>query len=286
MVSIDKLIRKQQKHRVVLLQLPIMHAKIPFYVVCFNRIEGLRFALEFVKSSSLPLEAVILDMGSTWEPFITYRDSLGIRIEKFPKGMGPRDLWVTGTIKKLGVGPFFLADGDIDYSGIPSDCASVLKSISEKYPWFPKVGLALTIRDLPMDLEGSRVLKWELENWKVRFRGNLYLNGIDTTIAFYPKREVTFYYRPSLRLGGRYTARHYPWYERKENFNEEAEFYYQVAGSAISTTQAKEFPGRKYRIKHRILIFIYWLLKEPLKFKLFGKLCVQIISYKGKLNPS
>jgi hypothetical protein len=261
-----------------------MNSKIPFYVVCFNRIDGLKYALEFVNSSSLSLEMVILDMGSTWNPFIKYRDSLGVRVESFPKGMGPRDLWVTGVIKKLGDGPFFLADGDIDYSGLPSDTASALNSISEKYPWFPKVGLALTVKDLPKDAEGTRVLKWELDNWKVRFADNLYLNGVDTTIAFYPRRESIFYYRPSLRLGGIYTARHYPWYEREETFNEEAKFYYQVAGSSISSTQASELPSRKYRAKHSLLIFIYWLLRKPLKLRLFGKFCVQVISYKGKIK--
>ena len=136
-----------------MIQSSTMDGKIPFYIVCFNRIEGLKFALEFVSSSTLPLEAIILDMGSTWDPFIKFRDSLGIRVEKYPKGMGPRDLWKTGAINRLGDGPFFLADGDIDYSDLPTDSASSLKSISERYPWFPKVGLALTIIDLALNAE-------------------------------------------------------------------------------------------------------------------------------------
>lgn len=262
-----------------------MKPLIPFYIVCFNRINGLRFALEFAQSSELAVEPIILDMGSTWLPFIEYRDSLGLRIEKFVDGVGPRDLWITGVIEKLGIGPFFLSDGDVDYSGLPIDTFSKLKSQSEKYPWFPKVGLALRICDLPKDKEGFRILKWETDNWKIKFSTNVYLNGVDTTIAYYPRREKVFYYRPSLRLAGSYTARHYPWYEREDSYNDEAKFYHLVAASKISSTQAGKLPTKKYRVKHNILLLILFILKKPIKSKLLGKICVELIAFRGKIHP-
>ena len=114
-----------------------MIKKIPFYVVAFNRINGLKNATEFVNHSSIPLELIVLDMGSTWEPFLEYRDSLGVQIYKFPYGMGPRDLWTSGELARLGTGGFFLADGDIDYSSVDSHAAETMIELSQKYPWFP-----------------------------------------------------------------------------------------------------------------------------------------------------
>jgi len=258
---------------------------IPFYIVCFNRIEGLRFAVKFANSSNLSLEPVILDMGSTWKPFLEYRDSLNLKIIKFPYGTGPRDLWTTGEIGKLGLGDFFLTDGDIDFTGLPLNTAQSLKELSEKYPWFPKVGLALRISDLPQDLESARVLSWEADHWKVQFGQDLYLNGVDTTIAYYPRRESTFYYRPSLRLAGEFTAKHYPWYERDGFLTEEAEYYYGIASANISSTQARQLPVTRYKIKHWILLNIYRILRFPLKTSLLGPLAVRLISYKGTIRP-
>ena len=147
-----------------------MSKGVPFYIVCFNRIDGLKFAIEFVEKSKLKLNLIVLDMGSTWPVFIEYRDSLGLEVIKFPKGMGPRDLWTSGVLSDLGSGPFFLSDGDLDYSGAAADAAWAMQEVSRKYPWFPKVGLALGIADLPDDSEGERVLAWESDNWRIRFK--------------------------------------------------------------------------------------------------------------------
>ena len=257
---------------------------IPFYIVCFNRIQGLRFALQFVRDSSLPLEPIILDMGSTWEPFLQYRDSLNLEVVKFPYGIGPRDLWTKGEIKKLGSGGFFLTDGDIDFTDLPVNTAQKLKDLSDKYPWFPKIGLALRISDLPEDPEGARVLSWEADHWKVEFGQDIYLNGVDTTIAYYPRRELTFFYRPSLRLGGEFTARHYPWYERNGFLTDEAKYYYGLASANISSTQAGQSQVTRYKVKHKILLGIYQILRIPLKTSLLGPFAVKLISYKGTIR--
>ena len=262
-----------------------MVKRIPFYIVCFNRIEGLRFALEFVNSSSVPLEPIILDMGSTWEPFIEFRDTLSITVIKFPIGIGPRDLWTNGEICKLGSGEFLLSDGDIDFTGLPSNTVQKLKDVSKKYPWFPKVGLALRISDLPEDLEGLRVLSWEADHWKIEFSKEIFLNGIDTTIAYYPRRDLIFHYRPSLRVAGEFTARHYPWYEREGSLSDEAKFYHKIASANISSTQAAQLPLVRYKFKHWILLRVYQLLLIPLKMPLFGPAAVRIISYKGTIKP-
>jgi len=255
---------------------------IPFYIVCFNRIYGLQQAMAFVERSSIPLSPVVLDMGSTWEPFISYRDSLGVRVEHFKFGIGPRDLFINGFLSDDGKGPFFFSDGDLDYSKTTSKAFENLKKVSEKYPWFPKIGLALPLSDVPFDDEGTRVRKWERDNWRVKFSKDTYLNGVDTTIAYYPRREETFYYRPSLRLAALNSAIHYPWYERQDS--EEAIFYSSLARANISSTAAGDTPTIRYRIKHAILICLYFASSIPLKFSVTGPHFVRLLSRNGTIH--
>ena len=263
-----------------------MVQEIPFYIVVFNRIEGLQKAVQFVANSTIVLKPVVLDMGSTWNEFIQYRDSLGIEVVHFPYGVGPRDLWISGELEKLGQGPFFLTDGDIDFSLAPSNTAERMKEVSERYPWFPKIGLALELTDLPNDSEGDRVLAWERDHWKVPIQKDIYLTGVDTTIAFYPRRERTFYYRPALRLAGIFTVRHYPWYERQDSLNEEAEYYQKIAKASISTLQAKQWPSKSYLMHHQLLVRLYSLFKPAFRFRLFGVLAVNLFSYRGTIRSN
>ena len=236
-----------------------MQSATPFYIVAFNRIKGLQMAVEFVKQSTIPIELVVLDMGSTWGPYIEYRDSLDVQVHSFPFGMGPRDLWVTGELAKLGRGGFFLSDGDIDYSEVADDAAQKMIELSEKYP--------------------------AIIDWKVPWTKNVYLSGLDTTTAYYPRRDQTFYYRPGLRIAGKYQAIHYPWYERPENYDDEARFYTNLASANISSAQAGLMPNRNYKMKRLIWIRIYSILKYPLKSRYFGKVCVRILSYRGTIPP-
>jgi hypothetical protein len=260
-----------------------MGERIPFYIVCFNRIQGLRQAMEFSERSSLPLGLIVLDMGSTWQPFISYRDSLGLRVEHFEYGVGPRDLFINGFLAKDGDGPFFFSDGDLDYSQTSDEAFENMKKVSEKYPWFPKVGLALTLSDVPMDDEGKRVRNWERDNWRVRFSRGIFLNGVDTTIAYYPRREKTFYYRPALRLAKKNSANHYPWSERLNS--EEAVIYASLAQSRISSASAGISPSKLYKVKHGLLICVYFLSRIPLKFSFSGDHFVKLLSKNGTIRP-
>jgi hypothetical protein len=255
---------------------------MPFYVVCFNRIYGLEQAVKFAERSSLPLKIIILDMGSSWAPFIKYRDSLGLRIVHFEKGIGPRDLFGNGFLVTDGHGPFFFSDGDLDYSETEDTAFENMKKVSEKYPWFPKIGLALKLDNIPSDYEGNRVKKWEKDNWLVPFSRNSFLSGVDTTIAFYPRREERFYYRPSLRLAKFNSVIHYPWLERQNT--EESIIYAELAQSNISSGAAGDTPSFSYKIKHRILILAYFATCIPLKFSLVGSFFVKLLAKKGTIQ--
>jgi hypothetical protein len=257
---------------------------IPFYVVTFNRIHGLKSAVEFSKKSTIPLSLVILDMGSTWKPFNDYVSSLPFTRFNFRNGLGPRSLWTSGFLSKIGNGPFFLSDGDLDYSEIPVESFEKMQSLSEKYPWFPKVGLDLKTNDLPHDAETSRILEWNFGNTEVEIDENIFLSSIDTTIAYYPNRSTTFHYRPALRIAGDFQVIHYPWYERVENLNEEAKVYRELARSDISSGQAQLKLYWQGKLKRRFVIALFVIVAPFITSRVLGPILVRILSFRATLR--
>lgn len=93
----------------------------PFYVITFNRVSGLENAFRFTERSTLDLELIILDMGSTYSPFWDYVAQKKLPVYSYSLPRGPRELWTQGHLVRLDSGPFFISDGDIDYDNVDSD---------------------------------------------------------------------------------------------------------------------------------------------------------------------
>lgn len=255
---------------------------IPFYLVTFNRLLGLNSALEFSQRSTLDIDLIIVDMGSTWDPFLKRLNEISNK-KYFIQNIGPRNLWKNSFLKEEGVGPFFLSDGDIDYSNIPNDAFRKLTEISHLYPWIPKVGLALSTKKIPFDSEGVRVRQWAKYDQKIQILDDLYLSSLDTTVAFYPERNPTFYFRPALRLGGIYTVEHYPWYERSYNMYPETTFYQSNANEFISSSRQKIKKRSKEKLTSKIIFILFYLLHNCIKKKRFGSFVVKLLSFRAKL---
>jgi len=257
----------------------------PFYLVAFNRIRGIESALDIVARSTIPLELIVLDMGSTWDKYWAFIQTSQVRVIRVPGGIGPRDLWRTRIIETLGKGGFYLSDGDIDYSMTTDGAFEKMKEVSKRYPWFPKVGLALDLEVIPHDLEGRRVRSWAKNDWRVQIEKNIFISGVDTTIAYYPTRDLTFYYRPGLRIAGDCTCNHYPWQERMGLLNEEAEFYWNLANSRISSTAEALWPESKFVIKQFLYIKLVAFVKHLLKHEVTAKNLVRILALNGVIQP-
>lgn len=255
---------------------------IPFYVITFNRVSGLQNASRFVARSTLDLELIVLDMGSTYTPFWDFLNQMKFQVHSYSLPRGPRQLWTEGHLQELGSGPFFISDGDIDYDLVDSTAFQEMYELSLKYPWIPKVGLALDIKHLPEDKEGKRIESWERRNWKFEIEKDVYLAGLDTTIAFYPTRSRNFFYRPALRLGGRWTANHYPWQERESTISEEVRFYHSKASNLISTTATGTQQSFQTRVKFGVLFQLFKVLQHAVPTRKFGPVAVKILAYRGR----
>ena len=138
---------------------------IPFIIICRNRLSLLRNALNFSKMASDQVYPVVADMGSEYPPLVKFLHQIKDH-EKvlFLDNLGPRNLWSHDNfISIVGSNPFFLSDGDIDYSQTNIEIFSKFKQISKKYPGFKKVGAALKIDDLDKKSLKSKLI---IENEK------------------------------------------------------------------------------------------------------------------------
>lgn len=257
----------------------------PFYILTFNRVKGLESALEFSKRSTIELRIVIVDMGSTWPPFLELIDSGRFNVVRFPKGTHPRDLLLRNHLAGLGEGGFFLSDGDIDYSETNSSAFEQMLIISQEFPWIPKVGLEIRTDILPKTEESRRILSWSKYSKSIRIKDDLYLASLDTTIAYYPSRQNKFYLRPALILGGRNSVIHYPWFQDSEKSDEEI-FYNSNAIQFISSGNSRPYPSIKFKSSRIIWVLFARLTRTQIQNRRRGKFLVRVLSIRGAIKGS
>lgn len=254
---------------------------IPFYLITFNRVRGLQEAYNYVNRSTLKLQLELLDMGSSSIEFLNLARDLRVSVMNMEEYHHPRELFRRGLITKIGSGPFFLSDGDIDYSELPEDAFEKMIEVSEKYPWFPKVGLSLRTDHLPLTTETDRISKWLRPEQTIKLNEYCYLSGIDTTIAYYPSRSDTFSIRPAVRLSGKYAVNHYPWEQR---ITPESIYYESVCNLEVASSVSGKFPRRIDVIKQFTIMIFYCIVKHPIKTKLLGPKIVRSIQLLHKRN--
>jgi hypothetical protein len=207
--------------------------KSPIFIIARNRFTPISNFIKYIERNLIENRVYIFDMASTYPPLLDFYDSSSnftlVRLDN----LGPRLLWKDIVFKDLASrGSFFLTDGDLDFSDTDPNVFKQLFEVSSKYPGFRKVGSALRIDDLPKRLNKSqRIIESELDNWGNyrSFEKNKYLAPIDTTFAYYPKYTDDFYHWPAIRLAGKYSVRHIPWYVDYDNLDIENRYYIENA---------------------------------------------------------
>jgi hypothetical protein len=188
---------------------------IPVFVVARDRPTYLRRTLAAM-THLLDAQVFIVDHGTTDPAGIQWlRDDCPFTVmwrgDKYV-----HDLWSSENFRAIaGNQPFAVTDPDVDLSDCPDDLIQTCLLALEAFPHVVKAGPALRLDDLPDTVLASRVTEWESQFWDRRLADDVYEAPIDTTFAVYrPLTKVPeFQLGPSARLGGKYTARHMPWYE-------------------------------------------------------------------------
>lgn len=182
---------------------------------------------------------IVVDNGSEYPPFLEYLDSLEgkLSILRLKENRGPRRLFHDAALYDQLPKHFCLTDPDLEFNpGLPPDFLQHLADLTTKYR-VGKAGFSLDISEpekmiaTPFQIgkERYRIWEWEAQFWQTRLEEKddpAYRAKIDTTFAVYNKEFFSAEnFLDAIRVAGRYTARHLPWYADHRLPPEEADFY-------------------------------------------------------------
>jgi hypothetical protein len=192
------------------------------------------------------LEVTIIDNNSTCLPLLNWYDRCHFKIIKLNHNAGHRSIWDCNLFDKKE--RYIYTDSDIDISDVPSDWVERLNLVLDEYGDKVKVGLALRIDDLPKDgMLSVWARRIQTYYWSMPLGDDLYEADVDTTIAMYnPLFPDHRFVEPSLRLGGKYAARHMPWYlAHKDTWPEDFKYYYHTCNHSSVTVSYMKCVGKK-----------------------------------------
>lgn len=202
-------------------------ADTPILIPAFNNETYVRGMIAQLRARGLR-RLLVIDNASTSDSFRAWLDAIDgdVQVVRLRENLGPRHA-VAAALNRAALPEWFcVTDPDLALNPeLPEDFLAELKWIAERHK-VGKVGFALDIADRAAlrddDYEiGGRMYKiweWEAKFWErpvgATSTGDLcYRAEIDTTFALHSQRHWTEDCpNEAIRVAGRYTCRHLPWY--------------------------------------------------------------------------
>lgn len=214
-------------------------ATTPVLIPCFNNpsyaANMLRqlLALGFADITFVDNASDSADMHA----FLDSAELSGATVERLSENLGPRHSIFTPERLQSLPRWFCLTDPDLEFNpALPEDFLATLASVILPSS-YAKAGFALNIanRDalrqdkIEIEAQHHHIWEWEQQFWIRRLGFTpggdpVYKAPIDTTFALYDKLRFDNFFR-SLRVGGRMTAEHLPWYPNPPMTEAEASHY-------------------------------------------------------------
>lgn len=182
----------------------------------------------------------MVDNGSEFPPQIELLRSLEPRFQilRLNANPGPRYFFRDAKFYDSLPQHFCITDPDLEFNpALPPDFLRHLLDLTVRHQ-VGKAGFATDISEpermhqqqFQIGEERCHIWEWEAQSWQnpIAAEGEdmAYLARIDTTFAVYNKEFFdTADYLAAIRVAGRYTARHLPWYRNHALPTEEAAFY-------------------------------------------------------------
>ena len=229
---------------------------LPIYINNRNRLTSLQALISWLDKAGHD-NITIIDNASTYEPLLEFYEISGIRVKRLANNLGPYALWCPECSNLLRIDPFIYTDSDIvPHEECPKDAVEVMLGQVAQLQGRFKVGFGLKIDDIPDSYaQADRVRWWESRFWDKpagrQCKAPLYLAKIDTTFAVYPARSGFF--TNALRTGGRYIARHMPWYVDSANPGEEETFIERHSQKSFVSWGVSECHSKRVTLEERLL---------------------------------
>lgn len=201
--------------------------EIPIIVICYNNYQYVENTLnQIIKINKRYYDNIqILDNCSTCEETIHFLNNVNCKVIRNSSNTGP---WVTPSNNKhiydSMPDKFILTDPDLEFNkNLPENFIDILSDLSEKHKTL-KIGFALEIIDFDKMFDFpyynvANIYEWEKKYWVNRIKDEtfeLYDADIDTTFCLVNKNSA---YKTQIRVAGKFTARHIPWYRENTIIN-------------------------------------------------------------------
>lgn len=219
----------------------IDYRDIPVIINNYNRIDYLQRLIDWLEKAQMR-HIYIIDNASTYPPLLNYYKETKHIVIRLEANIGYKALWDTSIHLWLRGLPYIYTDPDIlPIDECPLNAVQFFQETLAKYKEVNKVGFGLQIDDLP-DFYPSKsdVIKWESKYWNNPIGENLYKADIDTTFALYRSFSADQQWGKTLRTGGKYLAKHLPWYENPQLPSAEELYYRKTAIGSSWYSQKKE----------------------------------------------
>jgi hypothetical protein len=218
-----------------------LQARTPVFVPCFNNPTYTGNMVRQLQDRGFS-QIVLVDGGSTYprmqKLLNAYSDELSV--VSLAGNPGPRHLLLEPSEFALLPRHFCVTDPDLEFnSAMPSGFLGDLAALAAREK-IGKAGLALDLSDWD-DMKDEKfviggkswsIWDWEKQYWKrklppLRPGGDpVYRADIDTTFALYDKEFLDpRKYLTAVRVAGRFTCRHLPWYKDSGLPSDEEKFY-------------------------------------------------------------
>lgn len=220
--------------------------KVPVFIISFNRLNYVKQIVEWLEKYDFK-NINIVDNNSSFEPLLEYLNGLKHKVHYMDKNYGHGVIWSSGKFDNIIKKSFYIvSDPDIaENKNLRPDFIKEFYRLLGEYPNVVKVGFALEKDDLPETETNAIVKEWEKQFWEKRLDDELeiYNASIDTTFALYRPGKLTvntpLFYR-GIRVAGDCTAKHLPWYVKKD-FTEEDHCYFSSSSKSASWMKNIEF---------------------------------------------
>jgi hypothetical protein len=222
----------------------------PIFINTRDRVEPLRELLDWLNKAGHKNIALI-DNDSTYPELIDLFDSTPLQVVTLGRNGMHKAPWESFAIRFMSKGlPYIVTDPDVvPTDKTPKNIVKYFYSVLNKYPKFNKVGSALKIDDLPDYYQMKQsVIDWESRFWNdsLLLSKDIYSADLDTTFALY-RGKTWWFLSPSIRVSGKYSLRHEPWYQDLDNPTNDMMYYRTRASQEVSTWTKGKLPKHHLR---------------------------------------
>ncbi len=204
----------------------IDYRDIPVIINNYNRIICLRKLISWLEKAEMR-NIYIIDNNSCYPELLNFYQETPHTVIRMNANIGYKSIWDTSIYLWFKGLPYIYTDPDIlPIENCPLDVVGYFQQLLNEYPSYTKVGFGLKIDDIPdFYPQKEMVIKWERKFWEKQISSDLYEADIDTTFALYRPGTKNQQWGKTLRTGGKYMARHLPWYENPTTLSDEEIHY-------------------------------------------------------------